>query len=138
MDEVMQLMVGANAQCGGKDAGVHEVLGVLYNVSKDYDSAIGAFQEAVNMRPDDYTLWNKLGATRANSNKVRLLVVVYRGRGWRVMCVVCGVRSSIQLHHSVHSLSLSLRTSCLRPTPTLHPTSPHLSWIERRRDPGVQ
>ena len=138
MDEVMQLMVGANAQCGGKDAGVHEVLGVLYNVSKDYDSAIGAFQEAVNMRPDDYTLWNKLGATRANSNKVRLLVVVYRGRGWRVMCVVCGVRSSIQLHHSVHSLSLTTYVlSTPHPNPSPH-ASPHLSWIERRRDPGVQ
>ena len=124
MDEVMQLMVGANAQCGGKDAGVHEVLGVLYNVSKDYDSAIGAFQEAVNMRPDDYTLWNKLGATRANSNKVRLLVVVvYRGRGWRVMCVVCGVRSSIQLHHSVHSLS---HTTYVLSTPHPNP-SPHVT-----------
>ena len=124
MDELMQLMVGANAQCGVKAAGVPEVLGVLYNVSKDYDSAIGAFQEAVNMRPDDYTLWNKLGATRANSNKVRLLVVVYRGRGWRVMCVVCGVRSSIQLHHSVHSLSHYVRPVYAPPQPftPLHPT----------------
>jgi hypothetical protein len=118
MDEVMQLMVGANAQCGGKDAGVHEVLGVLYNVSKDYDSAIGAFQEAVNMRPDDYTLWNKLGATRANSNKVRCVWCIALWVAGHVCCVRCAF---IYPTASFCSLSLShtLRTFCQRPTP--HP-----------------
>ena len=42
---------------------------IRYNVSKDYDHAIEAFRKALETRPDDYALWNKLGATQANSNR---------------------------------------------------------------------
>ncbi|MAJ97150.1 MAG: hypothetical protein CMI56_00860 [Parcubacteria group bacterium] len=66
MDEVMQLMLKAQAH-SPNDPYVPEVLGVLYNVSRDYDSAINAFRQALERRPKDYTLWNKLGATQANS-----------------------------------------------------------------------
>mmetsp|Transcript_34870 Transcript_34870/g.44012 ORF Transcript_34870/g.44012 Transcript_34870/m.44012 type:complete len:599 (+) Transcript_34870:73-1869(+) len=67
MDGVMQLMMQA-AEHNPKDAHVQTVLGVLYNVSKDYDSAVEAFRTCVGLKPDDYSLWNKLGATLANSN----------------------------------------------------------------------
>ena len=38
------------------------VLGVLYNVSQDYDSAIDAFEKALKHddRQHDYSLWNKV------------------------------------------------------------------------------
>jgi peroxin-5 len=40
---------------------------VLYNVTRDFDAAADAFAAAANAKPTDYSMWNKLGATRANS-----------------------------------------------------------------------
>lgn len=90
MDEVMQLMLKAQDWDSG-DPEVKVVLGVLYNVSRDYDSAIASFAAALDARPDDYSLWNKLGATRANSTRSKEALPAYRralelkptyARGW--------------------------------------------------------
>ena len=35
---------------------------MIYNVIRDYDAAAQAFHDALKVRPDDYQLWNKLGA----------------------------------------------------------------------------
>lgn len=59
MDEVMQLMISV-ATYDPSDIEVQVVLGVLYNVSLDYDSAIECFTKACAMRPNDYSLVNKV------------------------------------------------------------------------------
>jgi len=49
------------------DADLFTVLGVLYNLSREYDLAIESFKQAIVLDPKNYSLWNKLGATQANS-----------------------------------------------------------------------
>eukprot|EP00752_Nemacystus_decipiens_P016330 g14605.t1 len=77
MDEVMQLMLQAQ-RWDATDADAHVVLGVLYNVSRDYDSAAEAFRRAIEARPNDHSLWNKLGATLANNRQSEDALPAYR------------------------------------------------------------
>ncbi|KAK9803033.1 hypothetical protein WJX72_010398 [[Myrmecia] bisecta] len=50
------------------DADIHTALGVLYNLSRNYERAADAFRTVLQLQPRDYSLWNKLGATLANSS----------------------------------------------------------------------
>lgn len=60
------------------DADVHIVLGVLYNLSREFDKAIASFQTALKLKPQDYSLWNKLGATQANSIQSADAILAYQ------------------------------------------------------------
>lgn len=66
------------AHLSPEDADVHIVLGVLYNVSRDYDKAIQSFETALKLKPHDYSLWNKLGATQANSVHSEDAILAYQ------------------------------------------------------------
>lgn len=68
-EEVKQLLLSA-LEFDATDAGdIHEALGVIFNVNKDYDAAAHSFRKALETRPNDYQLWNKLGATLANGSQ---------------------------------------------------------------------
>ena len=56
-------------QINESDVNLHTVLGVLYNASKQFEKAEEAFRYATQLAPSDYSLWNKLGATMANSER---------------------------------------------------------------------
>lgn len=68
-DEAQRLLLRA-MEHDPTDSQVHEALGVVYNVSRDYDAAVSSFQKALELSSTErYSLWNKLGATLANANR---------------------------------------------------------------------
>ncbi|GAX85689.1 hypothetical protein CEUSTIGMA_g13104.t1 [Chlamydomonas eustigma] len=61
-----------------EDAELHVAVGVLHHLGRNYGMAIEAFERALKLRPQDYSLWNKLGATLANNSRSSEAVYAYQ------------------------------------------------------------
>lgn len=106
-----------------EDPDLYTVLGVIFNLSRDYESAESAFQEALKRDPTNYSLWNKLGATQANSARVdgsKAAVKAYRRaielkptytRAWVNMGISYSNQALYDLAAKYYLKSLSLNAS---------------------------
>lgn len=104
------------------DADVFVALGVMENINENYEAAIQALATACRLRPNDYTAWNKLGATLANSGNSERAVVAYDqalqlkpnySRGWSNLAI-----AHANLGHNTDAARFYLSSLVLNPDAT--------------------
>ncbi|KAF7361678.1 hypothetical protein MVEN_00511300 [Mycena venus] len=66
-----------NEPSGGVDADIQIALAVLLNTNEDYEKAQDCFRTALAVRPDDWLLYNRVGATMANSGRAEEALQYY-------------------------------------------------------------
>jgi peroxin-5 len=75
--DVLIVMARSADQKGGVDADVQIALAVLLNTTEDYAKAEDCFLTALAVRPEDWLLYNRVGATMANHGQAEEALQYY-------------------------------------------------------------
>ncbi|KAF9219628.1 TPR-like protein [Gyrodon lividus] len=75
--EVLINMARSADQKGGVDADVQVALAVLLNTTEDYAKAVDCFLTALAVHPEDWLLYNRVGATMANNGQAEEALQYY-------------------------------------------------------------
>lgn len=75
--EILIEMARASGEMQQVDADVQIVLAVLLNAMEDYPRALDCFLTALAIRPDDWLLYNRAGATMANNGRAEEALAYY-------------------------------------------------------------
>ncbi|TFY80890.1 hypothetical protein EWM64_g3121 [Hericium alpestre] len=70
-------MARSEAAAGQLDADIQVALAVLLNTNEDYGKAQDCFRAALSVRPEDWQLYNRVGATMANSGRADEAISYY-------------------------------------------------------------
>ncbi|KAJ7268751.1 hypothetical protein B0H12DRAFT_1096493 [Mycena haematopus] len=70
-------MARSEGESGEIDADIQIALAVLLNTNEDYEKAQDCFRTALAVRPDDWLLYNRVGATMANSGRAEEALQYY-------------------------------------------------------------
>lgn len=77
--DVQDLYIQAVRQSPNEiDPEIQEALGVLFNLSCEYEKAADCFRASLQVKPDNAKVWNRLGASLANGNQSIAAVDAYQ------------------------------------------------------------
>ncbi|CAO1620206.1 unnamed protein product [Sympodiomycopsis kandeliae] len=71
-------MARQGSKSGEVDADVQVALGILFNSSDEFSKAVDCFSAAISVRPQDWLLYNRLGAVLSNSGRSSDALNYYR------------------------------------------------------------
>ena len=60
-----------------QDSSLHQILGSIYFMMKEYDLAVSAFENSVALDPTNYYSWNRLGAALAHQGQNEQAIQAY-------------------------------------------------------------
>ncbi|XP_063821967.1 peroxisomal targeting signal 1 receptor [Ostrinia nubilalis] len=125
------------------DPDVQNGLGVLFNINQEYDKAVDCFKTALSVASDNAKLWNRLGATLANSERSEEAVEAYhhalnlepgfiRARyNVGITCMNLGAHKQAAEHFLV-ALNQQYKSKSLHPSSSSVDTSSSTIWTTLR------